>query len=193
VSPGRSRRTLLAAAMAAGAVVCHAESARADRPLAPGQQDTDWYGWQNALVDAGEISIVIVAAVRRSPALGWAGGVGSIFGSSLVHVAHHNFDGALGSAGVRGVVLALAFGGGTFVAQFSTCDPNANAYAVSQCTSRAQLVSYGVGIGLAALADDILFARARRTGTKAMLFPSGRMLPSTGGPSGYAFGVSGVF
>jgi hypothetical protein len=190
----RSRRALLVAVIAAGAVGGGAESARADEPLAPATQDTYWYGWQNVLVDAGEVSLVIVAAMRHQPALGWVGGVSSVLGSGLVHAAHGNFDGALGSAGGRGLVIGWALLGGALVDVLRGCDPNENAYALGQCRDRGELISYGVAVGLAALTDDILVARARRTGAWPAMFPFGSAVrPPGGGPPGYTFGISGVF
>lgn len=179
------------AAITGALVAGSASRACADEAEGPFAPDRYWYGWQNALVDAAELSLVFVGAARGQPALGWVGGVSSVFGSSLIHAAHGNFELAMGAAGARASFVGVGLLVG---ALFGPCDPNENDYASSRCHDRNLLVSYSVSMGLAALADDVFVARARRTGVWPALLPFGSTVPPVhGGLSGYTFGVGGVF
>jgi hypothetical protein len=195
---GRSRAALVVALMTAGAVSCGASQARADPPPANPPPAGDplggsWYGWQNALVDVGAASLVIVGVVRQKPALLWTGAATAVFGSGLIHAAHHRFDTALTSAAMRGLYLTLAYAGATIV-ELRTCDPSENDYAAGRCQDRGRLGASIVGVALAAVIDDVLFARSKPAATPPLLPTGGFVRPSAGGGAAIpTFGVSGTF
>jgi hypothetical protein len=76
----------------------------------PASPVTPRYGWQTFLADMGSTSLVVAGMATQSAA-GIAIGCGAyLVGGPIVHVAHDNTTGALGSLGIRIFVpLATAF------------------------------------------------------------------------------------
>jgi hypothetical protein len=63
--------------------------------------ETRWYGWQNGLVDAATIGLMVEGVNTNSGGAGWIGLVGWAIGSPIVHIAHERGGAAIASLGMR--------------------------------------------------------------------------------------------
>jgi hypothetical protein len=125
----------------------------------PVEMETRWYGWQLLLADTASL-LVMANGGNAGIAVG-AGGL--LLGAPALHVANHNYVGAVASLAVRGG-LALALAGlASGSAQQPACmqgDPTCPVgHAVDDIGTAGMLLGLAAGGLVFAIVDDTLLAK----------------------------------
>jgi hypothetical protein len=177
------------------AVLAGTQTARAEEPPPPADQQASWYGWQTLLTDAGAIGLWVVAGLlddakyasssqRSYQSASKAAlllGVGTyVLAAPAVHVAHGHRDRALTSLGLRvGLPIASFFLAG-FVGSATCRGSDADV----PCPFVYAMLG-GLGGGAAAMVvDAAVLGHEARAPSAVARFQTG-LVPTTGG--GMAF------
>lgn len=117
---------------------------------------TEWYGWQNLVLDGSAISLIALAAASDTSALSVAGMLTYVVGSPIVHWTHGNVGTGFGSLGMRVGAFATFVGGSIACASNSLDGSSSNDGGCAVAVVGLLLIPASMAVDAAVLAyDDI--------------------------------------
>jgi hypothetical protein len=149
----------LVAAMAT-AKVCLADASSVDGHATPDEPQSKlrrrWYGWQTFSVDGVAAGLLLGAVTTNgAPALDGCSAVSFVIGGPIVHLAHGQWEMALGSAGTR--IVAPLFGA-IIGSQFDGAVHSTGSGQTSGSSSKWTATGAAIGGLVASAVDGLLFA-----------------------------------
>lgn len=164
--------------------LAHASSVADDERL---RTERVWYGWQPLVVDLVAISGAVATTNITTNDDALLVPVGAyVLGPSVVHAAHGNWIGAVGSVGLRiSLPWLLASAGSQGCGGHATTDAN------EDCAMGGAFKGALVGVVIASAFDALAFSWSDRPRTAA---PTPNVAPTASvSPTGATFGLTGVF